>query len=255
LIPVLEIVVVEMILGIVGSSRKGKLTDQLVSKCLEGVESAGVKAEKTYLVDYAVSFYTENAKCPEELDRLWEEADGLVIGAPVYWGSINGLTKDLMDMLKITDVNGKYGLGISVAGGTGRGLCSSVQAIYRFFYHRRMRGVEPTPVSRFNFEQTIKTIAESGRRLAELSRERKPFEGDKDRMEHYEGLDYLNYTFLDEMILLAGQLVEISRKSELPEAQEEYAAARKLVAQGKRSEAIGHAVKAYNMLYYDPPKA
>lgn len=251
----LEIVVVEMILGIVGSPRKGKLTDRLVSKCLEGVELAGVKAEKVYLVDSTVHFYAENAKCPEELDRLWEEADGIVIGAPVYWGGINGLTKDFMDLLKIIDMNGKYGLGISVAGGTGRGLCSSVQTIYRFFYHRRIRGVEPNPVSRFNFEQTINTIVESGRRMAELSRERRPFEGDKDRMEHYEGLNYLDYTFLDEMILLAGQLVEISKESELSEAKKEYAAARKLVEQGQRTDAIGHAVKAYNLLYYDPPKA
>ena len=30
-----------MIIGIVGSSRKGKVTDQIITKCLEGVEKAG----------------------------------------------------------------------------------------------------------------------------------------------------------------------------------------------------------------------
>ena len=67
--------------------------------------------------DYKIPFYTEEAKCPEELNRLCEEADALVIGAPVYYGDINGLTKDFMDTVRISNANGKYGLGISIAGG------------------------------------------------------------------------------------------------------------------------------------------
>jgi len=248
--------VVEVILGIVGSPRKGQLTDKLVTKCLEGVKLAGVESEKVYLIDYRIPFYTEQAKFPGKLNSLWEEADALVIGAPVYWGSINGLTKDFMDTVKISDVNGKYGLGISVAGGTGRGLCSAIQIIYRFFYHRRMRGIDPTPVSRFNLEKALETLPTSGGRLAELSKEKKPFEGDKDRMEHYEKPDYLNYTFLDEMVLLASQLVEISKgKPAFSEAKKEYDTAKSLIRQGKRTKAIEHAVKAYNMLYFDPPNS
>jgi len=246
----------KLILGIVGSPRKGKLTDQLVTKCLEGAKLAGVEIEKVYLIDYKIPFYTEQAECPERLDSLWEEADALVIGTPVYWGGINGLTKDFMDTVKISDVNGKYGLGIAVAGGTGRGLCAAIQNIYRFFYHRRIRGIEPTPVSRFNFERVLEALPMSGRRLAELSKERKPFEGDRDRMEYYEKLGYLDYTFLDEMVFLAGQLVEISKeKPDLSKAKEEYDAARSLIKRGKRVEAVEHAVKAYNMLYFDPPRS
>ena len=62
-----------MILGIVGSPRKGRLTDQLVNRALEGAKSAGVESEKVYLIDYKIPFYTEEAKCPEELNRLCEE--------------------------------------------------------------------------------------------------------------------------------------------------------------------------------------
>jgi len=248
-------VVVKMILGIVGSPRRGRLTDQLVTRCLEGAKVTGVETEKVYLIDYKVPFYTEEVSCPDKLNSLWEAADAYVMGAPVYWGSINGLTKDYMDTVKICDVKGKYGLGISVAGGTGRGLCSAIQSLYRFFYHRQIRGIDPTPVSRFNFENALEVVTQSGRSLAELSRQRKRFEGDGDRMQHYEKLPFLNYTFLDEILLLAGQLIEISdEKPALSDARKEYDVARSLIKQGKRTEAIEHAVRAYNLLYFDAPK-
>ena len=242
-----------MILGIVGSPRKGKLTDQLITKCLEGSASTGVETKKVYLVDYQIQYFTEQIKCPEELNNLWKESDALVIGAPVYWGGINGLTKDFMDVAEILDINGKYSMGISVAGGTGRGLCSALKNIYRFFYHRKIRAIEPTPVSRFNFEKVLETIYDSGQRLAELSKERKPFEGDEDRMEYYEGLDYQDYTYLDEMMLLAKQLTEISKnKQDFPSAKEAYDTAESLINEGKRKEAIEYAIKAYEILYFDP---
>lgn len=244
-----------MILGIVSSPRKGKVTDQLITKCLEGVEKAGSEAKKVYLIDYPLQSWSEKTKLPEELDQLWLEAEGYIIGAPVYWGSISGLAKDFMDTAKITDVNGKYGLGIAVAGGTGRGLCSGIQTIYRFFYHRKIRAVYPTPVSRFNLQRILSTINDTSRRVAELSRKKNPFEGDQDRMEYYENLQYLNYTYLDEMLLLADQLIEISPDNpKLSTAKQEYDSAISLIGQGKRKDAIKNAVNAYNMLYFDPPK-
>jgi len=241
-----------MILGIVGSPRKGRLTDQLVTRALEGVRSTGVGSEKAYLMDYKVPFYTEEARCPEELSRLCGEADALVIGAPVYYGDINGLTKDFMDTVRISNANGKYGLGISIAGGTGKGLCLAVQSIYSFFYHRQIRGVDPTPVSRFNFQGALDGLYASGQRLAKLSEEKRPFEDLWDRIDHYEKLDYLNYTFLDEILLLAGQLIKISggKEKDLQKAKGEYELAKSLIQQGKRIKAVKHAVRAYDTLYF-----
>jgi len=240
-----------MILGIVGSPRKGRLTDQLVSRVLEGVESARVKSKKVYLMDYKIPFYTEQSECPSRLNRLCEEADALVIGAPVYYGDINGLTKDFMDTVRIPNANGKYGLGIAIAGGTGKGLCLGVQTIYSFFYHRQMRGIEPTPVSRFSFQKAMKRLYRSGRELARVSKEKKPFEDLWDRIEHYEKLDYLNYTFLDEILLLAGELIEISKgKPAAAIAEKECEIAKSLIKQGRRAKAAKHAVKAYDTLYF-----
>jgi multimeric flavodoxin WrbA len=242
-----------MILGVVGSPRKGRLTDQLITRALEGAKSAGVETEKVYLVDFRVPFYTETeqAKSPEQLSRLCEEADALIIGAPVYYGDINGLTKDFMDTVRISNANGKYALGISIAGGTGKGLCLAVQSIYSFFYHRQIRGIDPTPVSRFNFQKAREKLYASGQKLAKLSPGKKPFENLWDRIEHYEKLDYLNHTFLDEILLLTEQLVDISKnKSALARARKEYETARSFIDQGKRTEAAKHAVKAYNILYF-----
>jgi len=240
-----------MILGIVGSPRKGQLTDQLVTRSLEGAASTGVETEKVYLVDFEVPFYTEEANCDEQLNRLCEKADALVVGAPVYYGDLNGLTKDFMDTVRISGANGKHGLGISVAGGTGKGLCLGIQSIYSFFYHRKMRGIGPSPVSRFNFEKARETLYYSGQKLARICEEKKPFENLWDRIEHYENLPYLKYTFLDEIFFLAEQLIEISEnKPATPKATKEYEVAKSLLNQGKRLESVRHAVAAYDILYF-----
>jgi multimeric flavodoxin WrbA len=241
-----------MLLGIVGSPRKGRLTDQLVTRALDGVKDAGLDTEKAYLIDFDIRCYAEEKKgCPTELSQLCEEADAIVLGAPVYWGDINGLTKDFMDTVEISNANGKWALGIAVAGGTGKGLCSGIQSIYHLFYHREMRGIDPTPVSRFNFKEALWNLYYSGKKLAVLSEEKKPFRNLQERIEHYEELDYMNYTPLDEILLLARQLIKISKGEERIKSGEEYAKAELLKDQGKRVEAVKYAVKAYEMLYFE----
>jgi hypothetical protein len=86
--------------------------------------------------------------------------------------------------------------------------------------------------------------------IAALSKEKKPFKDLWDRIEHYENLDYLKYTFLDEILLLAGYLIKISSGRELKEAKEEYELAKSLIKQGKRIKAAKHAVRAYDTLYF-----
>jgi len=240
-----------MILGIVGSPRKNRLTVQLVSRALAGVEAAGGETKKVYLVDYEVKFYREGVKCcPDELSDLCEDAEAIILGAPIYFGDINGLTKDFMDTVRIRNANGKYALGIVIAGGTGKGLCSGIQTIYHFFYHRQMRGIDPTPVSRFNFDKALESLYRSGKKLVELCAEKKPFKDLWDRIEYYERLNYMNYTFLDEIMLLAKYLLEISKGPKVSEAKKEYEEAKRLISQGKRIDAVKHAVKAYDMLYF-----
>lgn len=256
-----------VVVGIVGSPRKNGRTNSLVDAALEGAKSRGVDTKKIFLVDYNIRIFTGSGglaeafkNCPEELSRLCEDADAIVLGSPVYWGDINGLTKDFMDTVRITrpNANGKPALGIAIAGGSGKGLISGVQSIYHFFYHKQMRGIDPTPVSRFNLGESLKELRISGAKLADLSKEKKPFPGKTadDRwpevLAYYTSVKYLNSDPLDEFIMLSRQLIKTSKGSQVEKAKEELDKAISLIAEGKRTEAAKHAVRSYQTLFFSP---
>jgi len=256
---------VMFVLGIVGSPRKNGRTNKLIDAALRGVKSRGVEAKKIYLVGYDIKPYVgtggyEEAYlyCPEELSRICSEADAIVLGAPVYWGDINGLTKDFMDTVKIDDANGKYALGISIAGGTGKGLLSGIQSIYHFFFHRQFRGIEPTPASRFNFQEVLKLLEARGGKIAELSREKVPFPGQtrEERWPHvatyYTSLKYLRCDIVDEFVMLAKDLIKLSKGGDIDKAKADLEEALRLISEGKRAEAAKYAVSSYQTLYFPP---
>lgn len=251
------------ILGIVGSPRKNGRTNRLVEAALEGARSRDQATQKVYLVDYDIRQYkglggSREALqyCPEELNGLCEEADAIVLGAPVYFGDINGMTKDFMDTVRISNSNGKPALGIAIAGGSGKGLLSGVQTIYHFFFHRQMRGVDPTPVSRFNLEEALGQLRASGAKLADLSQQTIPFPGRTaderwpEVLAHYACLKYFKGDPLDEFIMLARQLIALSTGSEVDEAKEELSRALALITEGNRAQAARHAVRSYQILYF-----
>ncbi|MCD6443464.1 NAD(P)H-dependent oxidoreductase [Candidatus Bathyarchaeota archaeon] len=240
------------IVGIVGSPRKGGLTTKLVTKALEGAKEKGASVKLVYLVDYDLKPWTpEHGSAPEELNELMRRADGYVVGSPVYYLDVNGLTKNFFDAVDLGDSNGKPALGIAVAGGTGKGLVLAVKTIYYYFFCKGLRGLEPIPVSRFNFDEALENARRSGALLAEKASERKPFRSLKERIAYFESLKYMSMTMLDEIMLLASQLFKTSpRRDNLKKARESYAKAAKLIEEGKRLEAIPHAVKAYELLYY-----
>ena len=255
---------VMVILGIVGSPRKNGRTNRLIDSALDGAKSRGAKIEKIYLIDYKIKPFTGSGGtseafkyCPQELSRLCEEAQAITIGAPVYWGDINGLTKDFMDTVRISNANGKPALGIAIAGGTGKGLLSGIQTIYHFFFHKQMRGIDPTPVSRFNLEDTLEGLKSSGAKLADLSSEETKFPGNTgdDRwpevLAHYTDLKYLNCDPF-EFVMLTEQLIKISKGEKVEEAKVELDTALTLRTEEKKKEAAKHILKAYQILYFPP---
>ncbi len=253
-----------IILGIVGSPRKNGRTNRLVDAALEGAKSKNVSVKKIYLVDYELKQYkglggSEEAfqYCPEELSMLCEEADAIILGAPVYWGDINGMTKDFMDTVRIPNSNGKPALGLAIAGGTGKGLLSGVQSIYHFFFHKQMRGIDPTPVSRFNLQEAIEKLRASGARLVNLSENLTPFPGTRGErwpevLVHYTSLKHLKCDPLDEFVMLSEQLIKLSEGNKVKKAKTELDKALTLIAEGKRVEAARYAVKSYQLLYFPP---
>ena len=252
-----------VVLGIVGSPRKDGRTNSLIDAVLEGAKSREVEIKKVYLVDYEIKPFkgsggSEEAYryCPEDLSKLCDSADAIALGAPVYWGDINGLTKDFMDTVRIPITNGKPALGVAIAGGSGKGLLSGVQSIYHFFFHKQMRGIDPTPVSRFNLQESLEKLRISGGKLADLSKKMKPFLGKTadDRwpavLAYYASLKYLNCDPVDEFIMLAGQLIKISKGKKAEEAKKELDKASALIAEGKKTEAAKRAVRSYQILYF-----
>ena len=252
-----------LVLGFVGSPRKNGRTNQLVEAALSGAAAQGAETTQVYLADYAIRPFLGSGGSteafdsgPKELSRMCGEADAIVLGAPVYWGDINGLTKDFMDTVRTPGENGKPALGMAIAGGSGKGLLSGVQSLYHFFYHRQMRAIDPTPVSRFNMAEALESLQVSGARLVEMARAPQPFAGEpRDArwgavLAHYSTMPYLDRGPLDEFIMLARQLIRAAEGEDAGKSQAELDRALALVAQGKRSEAAPHAFRAYQILYY-----
>ncbi|MFO7696607.1 MAG: flavodoxin family protein [Anaerolineae bacterium] len=253
-----------LVLGIVGSPRRTGRTAALVGAALQGAAAQGADTQKIYLMDFDIRPFGGQGGADEgprfvtpELGRLCTQADALVVGAPVYFGEINGLTKDFMDSVRIPNENGKPALGIAIAGGSGKGLYSGVQSIYHWFYHRQMRAIDPTPATRFTLDETLAGLEISGARLAQAAEHIEPFPGAgrEDRwaelVAYYAGLPYLNCDMVDEFLTLAEQLVHTNREhSAWEQAYQELHVARELAVRGERADAGRHAVYAYDLLLH-----
>lgn len=96
------------ILGLVGSPRKGKNTDQLVESALQGSKNAGAKISKIYLNDLKIKPCQACQKHPypkyciyndgmNKLYKLFEQVDGIVLGTPAYYETISSQTKLMID--------------------------------------------------------------------------------------------------------------------------------------------------------------
>lgn len=104
-----------MVLGIVGSYRKGGAIDQAVSTVLVAAAAGGAATEKIYLLDSHIEFCTNCRICTQQpgpdpgrcfleddmagiIERI-EGADALVLGAPVNFGNVNALTQRFLERL------------------------------------------------------------------------------------------------------------------------------------------------------------
>ena len=110
------------ILAINGSFRKEGNTDIIIDKVLEGAKTMGAETEKIFVDDLNINSCRGCLECRQEgvcgqEDQLndivgkLEEADGIIIGSPVYGNYMTGQLKILLDRLmgvisKITYVPG-----------------------------------------------------------------------------------------------------------------------------------------------------
>jgi multimeric flavodoxin WrbA len=98
------------ILGIVGSPRKNGNTEILMNEALKVARDAGCETEMFRMSEKQVAPCDACGSCFEvgscvvqddmqELYGMMERADGIIIGSPVYFGSVSAQTKAIMDRM------------------------------------------------------------------------------------------------------------------------------------------------------------
>jgi multimeric flavodoxin WrbA len=103
------------ILAIVGTYRKGGITDSAVEEILSAVRENGGETEKIYLIDKHLEFCTNCRKCTQlpgehygkcvlnddlnEILQKIEKADGLVLASPVNFYNVTAVTRKFIERL------------------------------------------------------------------------------------------------------------------------------------------------------------
>lgn len=239
------------VLGIVGSPRRERgLTAQVVAAVLAGAEAAGAATDILYLVDESPEVCVACGHgCFAELDCAQEddatvrsqrvdEADALVIGAPVYCWQVNGLTAAMLDKVRLSTgpwtrgIEGsKPALPIAVAGGTGTGVFSALQSLTAWLCLWKFRALDPLPVTRYNLEAALQSAAQQGHALVQLIQESQPFGSVAELLCYTDRLPFMDYGRLDEFRWLAQRIEKAI--DQLPDNAPQVAALRENLARGE----------------------
>ncbi|MCG0278617.1 MAG: flavodoxin family protein [Thermanaeromonas sp.] len=120
------------VIAINGSHRKGRNTAALLLAVLEGAQEEGAAIELIELVDYNIKPCLGCNRCvgksqctinDDDMTKLAEkllQADGIVLGSPVYFGNVTGRMKVFMDRtrwlyLSKSLLSGKVGAAVTHA--------------------------------------------------------------------------------------------------------------------------------------------
>jgi NAD(P)H-dependent FMN reductase len=174
------------------------MADHVVAACKDCLPWVCLTKQKCTFEDEAFEFLSQKVL----------QCGALVLGAPVYWWDTSGLVRYfILKMFRVfarsAPVQGFPALGIAIAGGTGNGLISGLRPLYHFFQMMQMRGIEPLPATRFNFEPALRRAGELGQKIAGMVQEREPFSGVEERLLWYDALPYLGLSRVEERRLLA----------------------------------------------------
>lgn len=179
------------ILGIVCSPRGGGNTEILVRKALESAEKEGTEVELWGIAgkevkpcDHCLSCSkTSECHIKDDMQDVYPKmtnADGIIIGSPIYFWSVSAQAKLVMDRTyalrrPINRLEGKIGGAIAVAGR--RGQVEGLTVINNFFLGQGMtptglgvdgRGSEKGDVKRD--ERALTGATDLGKRMVKLIR-------------------------------------------------------------------------------------
>jgi len=187
------------ITGIIGSPRKDGNTAYLVEKALEAAKDAGADVElinlgtKEIVSCIACDICKSTGECaiyddmPEIISKI-QEAEGLIIGSPVYFGNVSSQIKIFMDRsrplradFKLKD---KVGGAIAVGASRNGGQETTIAAIHEFllihdaivvgdgapFAHYGGTGAAGPAGDVKTDEMGVETSKNLGKRVAELAK-------------------------------------------------------------------------------------
>jgi len=97
----------EKVFAIMGSPRKNKNTNKLLEIFVDSLNKNDYEVEKVYLIDKKIEncnscyYCGKNINCviKDEMDEIYKgfDSDIIVFAAPIYFNSINGLSKSVVD--------------------------------------------------------------------------------------------------------------------------------------------------------------
>ena len=138
--------------GILGSARKGGNTDLLLNVALEEAKEGGVFVDKIALKDKSIApcdgcmGCTKTGRCvidddAQDIYSKMLESDGIIWATPVYFWSMTGQTKTLMDrtyalLFPKLQLASKVGGLITVAGS--RGCMNTANIFHMYFNYNHM---------------------------------------------------------------------------------------------------------------------
>ncbi len=107
------------VLGVSGSPRKGKNTGSLLQAALDAAREAGAETELLSLAALSILPCTgcntcvREKRCSQDGDddmpvvkQMLEEADGIILAAPSYFGGVPGVMKNMMDRTRSLKMDG-----------------------------------------------------------------------------------------------------------------------------------------------------
>ncbi|ENN96426.1 NADPH-dependent FMN reductase [Methanocaldococcus villosus KIN24-T80] len=185
-----------MILGISGSPREGN-TSFLVKEALKAAANEGFDTEFISLAKkemnpcIACNVCKETGQCQiiddvEDILNKMREADGIIIGSPVYFGGVSAQLKILMDRSRPLrygfQLKNKVGGAIAVGASRNGGQETTIQQIHNFFLIHSMiivgdaeptahyggTGVGKDPEDCKNDDIGLETARNLGRKVAEV---------------------------------------------------------------------------------------
>lgn len=252
------------VLGLVGSPNRDGRTYRMVAAALEGAAAAGAAVELVQMADHVVEACKDCLpwKCKDSLkctypDPAFDHLSGkllrcgaLVLGSPIYWWDTSAMVRYLfLKMFRVfgrsAPLAGLPAAGIGIAGGTGNGLVTGLRPLYHFFQVMQMRGLEPLPVTRFNWAAALPEAGKLGARLAAAAGARQPFGGLEERLLWYDSLPYLGLSRAAERRLLAALTTAALPSDASPAIPSGLAEADALAARGENLRALQTLTRTY----------